>query len=51
MRALKAGYALPKVVMDGLVDTRTPHVVDDPTKSLLRPVHAFSDAIASADRV
>jgi len=52
MRAgLKAGYVLPKVVMDGLVDTVAPHVVDDPTKSLLyAPFAHFPDAISSADR-
>src|SRR5689334_16720472 len=52
MRAgLKAGYVLPKVVMDGLVDTVAPHVVDDPTKSLLyAPFAHFPDAISNADR-
>jgi uncharacterized protein (DUF885 family) len=52
MRAgLKAGYVLPKVVMDGLVDTVTPHVVADPTRSLLyAPFTRFPGAIGAADR-
>jgi uncharacterized protein (DUF885 family) len=52
MRAgLKSGYVLPKVVMEGLVDTVSPHVVDDPTKSLLyAPFTHFPDAISATDR-
>lgn len=52
MRAgLKAGYVLPKVVMTGLEDTVSPHVVDDPTKSLLyAPFEKFPDAISAKDR-
>jgi uncharacterized protein (DUF885 family) len=52
MRAgLKAGYVLPKVVMQGLEDTVSPHVVDDASKSLLyEPFQKFPDAIAEKDR-
>jgi len=52
MRAgLKAGYVLPKVVMIGLEDTVAPHVVDDPTKSLLyAPFEKFPDTIGATDR-
>ena len=48
---LKNGYVLPKVVMAGLDETVAPHVVDDPTKSLLyAPFSKFPDAIGDADR-
>jgi len=52
MRAgLKGGYTLPRVVMDGLVATVSPHVVDDPTKSLLyAPFSKFPDTFSSTDR-
>ncbi|HEX6790302.1 MAG TPA: DUF885 domain-containing protein [Candidatus Krumholzibacteria bacterium] len=52
MRAgLKAGYVLPKVVMEGLVDTVTPHIVDDPTRSLLyEPFTKFPDTVPEKDR-
>jgi len=52
MRAgIKAGYVLPGVVMEGLDATVTPHVVDDPTKSLLyAPFNDFPEAIGTADR-
>jgi uncharacterized protein (DUF885 family) len=52
MRAgLKAGYVLPKVVMTGLEDTVSPHVVDDPAKSLLyAPFEKFPDMIGAKDR-
>lgn len=49
---LKGGYVLPKIVMEGLEDTVTPHVVDDPTKSLLyAPFEKFPDTIGEKDRV
>jgi len=52
MRAgLKGGYTLPKVVMEGLLDTVTPHVVDDPAKSLLyEPFKNFPATISEKER-
>jgi uncharacterized protein (DUF885 family) len=52
MRAgLKAGYVLPKVVMTGLEDTVTPHIVDDPAKSLLyEPFKKFPATFGEKDR-
>jgi uncharacterized protein (DUF885 family) len=52
MRAgAKAGYTLPKVVMEGWETSVDAHIVDDPTKSLLyAPFTHFSDAVASGDR-
>lgn len=52
MRAgLKAGYVLPKVVMTGLEDTVTPHIVDDPTKSLLyAPFEKYPETISDTER-
>jgi uncharacterized protein (DUF885 family) len=52
MRAgVKAGYGLPKVVMQGLQDTVSPHVVDDPTKSLLyAPFEKYPDTVPEKDR-
>src|SRR5262245_33583230 len=48
---LKGGYTLPKVVMEGLLDTVTPHVVDDPTKSLLyEPFKHFPDTINAKEQ-
>ena len=48
---LKAGYVLPKVVMGGLEETVVPHIVDDPTQSLLyEPFTTFPDAIGEKDR-
>jgi uncharacterized protein (DUF885 family) len=48
---LKGGYVLPKVVMEGLVETVSPHVVEDPTKSLLyAPFQNFPAAIGNAER-
>jgi uncharacterized protein (DUF885 family) len=48
---LKGGYTLPKVVMSGLEDTVSPHIVDDPTKSLLfGPFKNFPEIIGEKDR-
>jgi uncharacterized protein (DUF885 family) len=48
---LKAGYVLPKVVMTGLVDTVSPHVVDDPTRSLLyAPFEKFPAGFSDQDQ-
>jgi uncharacterized protein (DUF885 family) len=52
MRAgLEAGHALPKVVMEGLEDTVTPHIVDDPSRSLLyAPFDHFPATFSEKDR-
>jgi uncharacterized protein (DUF885 family) len=48
---LKGGYVLPKVVMEGLAETVSPHVVTDPTQSLLyAPFAKFPDTIGDKDR-
>jgi len=48
---LENGYVLPKAVMEGLDRTVAPHIVDDPTKSLLyAPFNRFPDTIGEKDR-
>lgn len=48
---LKRGYVLPKVVMQGLEEAVAPHIVDDPTRSLLfAPFEKFPDTISATDR-
>lgn len=48
---IKGGYVLPKVVLEGWEGTVDPHVVDDPTKSLLyAPFETFPDGVAAKDR-
>ncbi len=52
MRAgIKQGYTLPSVVLADVDQALTPHVVDDPTKSLLyEPFTQFPDSFSEADR-
>lgn len=52
MRAgLKAGYTLPKVVMEGWETAVDAHIVDDPTKSLLyAPFEKYPDDVPVGDR-
>ncbi len=45
------GLVLPAVVLDGYEDSIEPHIVEDPTKSLLyRPFVDFPDTISQNDR-
>jgi uncharacterized protein (DUF885 family) len=52
MRAgLAQGMVLPAVVLQGYEQTLAPHIVDEPTRSLLyAPFTAFPERIAQADR-
>ncbi len=52
MRAgIDKGLVLPAVVLDGYEDSIEPHIVKDPTKSLLyRPFVDFPDTISQNDR-
>ncbi|HEX5131340.1 MAG TPA: DUF885 domain-containing protein [Candidatus Krumholzibacteria bacterium] len=52
MRAgIKGGYVLPKIVLDGWEAAVDPHVVDDPTQSLLyKPFASFPETVAEKDR-
>jgi len=52
MRAgVKAGYVLPKAVMEGWETAVDAHIVDDPTKSLLyAPFEKYPDDVPTADR-
>lgn len=45
------GFTLPAIVLDGLVDTVAPHVVDHPTESLLyAPFERLPESIPAAER-
>jgi len=52
MRAgVKAGYTLPKVVLEGWESAVDAHIVTDPTKSLLyAPFEKYPDDVPAADR-
>ncbi|MEQ8786564.1 MAG: DUF885 domain-containing protein [Pirellulaceae bacterium] len=52
MRAgIEQGYTLPSVVLQGYRETIEPHIVDDPTRSLLyAPFSDFPDRISPTDR-
>ena len=48
---LRKGMTLPSVSLDGIEDTITPHIVTDPTKSLLwKPFAEFPATVPAADR-
>ena len=48
---ISAGWVLPAVVLEGYSDTITPHVVSDPTKSLLYgPFHSLPDSFSVEDK-
>ncbi|HXV13256.1 MAG TPA: DUF885 domain-containing protein [Candidatus Krumholzibacteria bacterium] len=48
---VKAGYVLPKVVMEGWETAVDAHIVDDPTKSLLyAPFENYPDDVPAGDR-
>ena len=48
---IKADQVLPAIVLEGFRDAITPHLVEDPAKSLLHsPFVKFPPAIAAADR-
>lgn len=45
------GYALPRIVLDGVQATIEPHIVDDATQSLLyKPFDSFPSTIGDEDR-
>lgn len=47
----RRGMVLPRVSLDGIEGALTPHIVDDPTKSLLyEPFTAFPATVPEADR-
>ncbi len=49
---ISAGLVLPAVVLEGYEGTISPHIVEDPAKSLLyAPVHSFPTGIAEPDRL
>ncbi len=52
MRAgIKRGYTLPSVVLKDIREVISPHIVDDPAKSLLyQPFGQFPDGISQAER-
>jgi len=48
---LRRGMTLPSVSLDGIEETITPHIVTDPTKSLLwKPFAEFPATVPTADR-
>ena len=48
---LRKGMTLPSVSLDGIEETITPHIVTDPTKSLLwKPFAEFPATVPAADR-
>lgn len=48
---LKKGMTLPSEVLGGFLDGVNPHIVDDPTQSLLfAPFQKFPDRVSEADR-
>lgn len=50
-QGLREGMVLPSVSVQGIESTLRPHVVDDPTKSLLwKPFAAFPAGVPEADR-
>lgn len=49
--AVERGYTLPAVVLVGYADVITPHIVDDPAKSLLyEPFREFPEVVPAAER-
>ena len=49
---IKQGYTMPAVVLADVDEAIAPHVVDDPTNSLLyKPFTTFPEGIGEADRV
>lgn len=50
-KGIETGYVLPRVVLDGFEGSITPHIVEDPTKSLLYvPFDNFPGVINENDR-
>jgi uncharacterized protein (DUF885 family) len=48
---LRRGLVLPAIVLEGYRDSITPHIVDDPTKSLFySPLHKWPAAIGEPER-
>ena len=48
---IKTGYVLPAIVLEGVDDAISPHIVDDPTESLLyKPFESFPEGVPAADR-
>ena len=48
---IRAGWVLPRVVLTGVEETIRPHVVTDPTASLLwKPFTKFPEAVPAAER-
>jgi uncharacterized protein (DUF885 family) len=48
---VKQGYTLPAVVMEDADKAIAPHIVEDPTRSLLyKPFTQFPDAVSQSDR-
>ena len=49
--AVKAGYSLPRAILDGYDVTISSHVVDDPTRSAFwKPFSSFPVSVPEADR-
>ena len=47
---IKSGHVLPRVVLEGYESAIEPHIVDDPTESLLyKPFESFPDEFSAAD--
>jgi uncharacterized protein (DUF885 family) len=50
-QGIREGMTLPRVVLDGIEETISPHVVDDPEQSRLwTPLRAFPPTVPAADR-
>ena len=50
-KGIAEGYTLPKVVLEGIDGTLTPHIVADPTDSLLfKPFTKFPESFSEAER-
>ncbi len=50
-QGIREGFVVPRIGLDGYEETITPHIVEDPTESLLfKPFKAFPGTIAGADR-
>jgi len=50
-QGIKQGYTLPSVVLADMNEVLAPHIVDDPTKSLLyKPFTQFPDGVSQPDR-
>ena len=50
-RGIEQGYVLPRIVLEGYQGAIDPHIVDDPTESLLyRPFEEFPEAVPAAER-